>query len=65
MKNLFTSSLWFAEKTLQAVTKVIIPARRNTQGSKVAFHKFTSNVLVFNSLLEHSTLFLASKSTII
>jgi hypothetical protein len=41
----------FADKTLQAVTKVIIPAWKTTQGSNVTPQKFTSNVLVFSSLL--------------
>jgi hypothetical protein len=51
MRNLFTSSLWFADKTLQAVTKVIILATRTTQYSNVAPLEFTCNVLVFSSLV--------------
>jgi hypothetical protein len=51
MTNLFTSSLWLADKTLQVFTKVIIPARRTTKGSKVAFNEFTWSVVVFSSLV--------------
>jgi hypothetical protein len=51
MRNLFTSSSLFADKTLPPVTKkIIISARRTTQGSKVDLQKCTSNVLVFSSL---------------
>jgi hypothetical protein len=45
IKNIFPSSLWFSDKTLQAVKKVIILATR------------TSNVLVFSSLVRAFNVF--------
>jgi hypothetical protein len=43
--------LWFADETLQAVTKITVRAWRTIRGSKVASDKFNSNVLVFSSLV--------------
>jgi hypothetical protein len=57
IKNLVTSSLWFADNTLQANTKVIILASRTTQYSKVAPQKFTSSVLGFSSLVRAFNVF--------
>jgi hypothetical protein len=47
----------FADKTLQAVTKIIIPARRTIQGSRVASHTFNSNVLVLSSFVRAFNVF--------
>jgi hypothetical protein len=48
--------LWFADKTLQAVTKVINLATRTTD-SKVAAQKLTSNVFMFSSLVRAFNVF--------
>jgi hypothetical protein len=49
--------VWLADKTLEVVTKFINPARRTTQCSKVASHKFNSDVLVFSSLVRAFNVF--------
>jgi hypothetical protein len=50
--------VWLADKTLQAVTKIIIIAMRTTQGSKVAAQKIASNVHVFISLVRAFNVFI-------
>jgi hypothetical protein len=57
MKNLFTFYLWFAGKTLQAVTKIIVRAWRTIRGSKVASDNFNSKVLMFSSLVRAFNVF--------